>query len=156
MGRGWINKELYEHETGSATLRGHGLWQNLEAQDLALHKGLVVTTDATPTTYDVHSQGWVFAICIHTISLGQLKRLAAITGLPPGKQSKAPALYYGVRVLAQHVQQKVNLVIPSIAVWEAWTDRKTHRPFVDLDALHDPNQKGKVIALYVSPKVRTS
>ena len=119
-----------------------------------LRTWLVVTIDAAPTTYDVRSQGWVFAICIHTISLGQLKRLAAITGLPPGKQSKARALYYGMRVLAQHVQQKVNLVIPSVAVWEAWTASKKHRPFVDLDALHNPEQKSKVTALYVSPKVR--
>ena len=104
--RGWINKEVYEHDTGAPTLRGHGLWQNLEA------KGYVVSIDAAPTTYDARSQGWVFAICIHTLSLGRLQRVAAITGLPPGKQSKTRALYYGMHVLAQHTQQNLKLVIP--------------------------------------------
>ena len=25
--RGWINKEIYEHDSGAASIRGHGLWQ---------------------------------------------------------------------------------------------------------------------------------
>ena len=41
-----------------------------EALDLAADNGYVVSIDAAPTTYDTRSQGWVFAICIHTLSLG--------------------------------------------------------------------------------------
>lgn len=69
-----------------------GLWQHLEVLSMQDHAGYAVTIDAAPTTYDVRSQAWVFAICVHTLSLGQLHRVAAITGLPPGKQSKASAL----------------------------------------------------------------
>ena len=97
--RGWTSKERYEHETGAPSLQGHGLWQHLEVLDLADHRGYVLTNDAMPTTYDTRSQGWVFALCLHTLSTSQLQRVAAITGLPPGQQTKARALYYGMRVL---------------------------------------------------------
>lgn len=135
--RGWINKELYEHDTEVSSLRGHGLWQQLAPLDIGTYQGHVSTIDAAPTTYDARSQGWVFAVCIHTLSLGQLNRVAAITGLPPGIQSKSRALYYGTHILAQHINQTVKLVIPSVpvAVWEAWTGTKRQH------ALHEPTQK---------------
>lgn len=90
--RGWINKERYEHETGESSLKGHGLWR-LEILDLAAQRGYVVTIDATPTTYDLRSHGWVFASRLHTLSAGQLQRVAAITGSPPD-QSQGTLLWF--------------------------------------------------------------
>ena len=87
-------------------------------------QGLSVTLDATPSSYDPRSQAWIFGLCIHTYSMGTLLRKGTITGMAPGPQSKARALFQGLLTLTQHVLTPVNVVVQLGSVWEAWTNPK--------------------------------
>ena len=51
--------------------------------------GWAFTLDATTSTYDPRSQVCVFGLCAHTQTMGQLRRLGAITGIPKGPQSQS-------------------------------------------------------------------
>ena len=92
------------HKSNDAS-NSHGCWTALEPLAPQQHLGWAFTLDATPSSYDARSQMWVFGLCVHTMSLGQLKRLGAIAGVPPGEQTKARALIAGLVALARHTSQ---------------------------------------------------
>ena len=76
-----------------------------------MYAGLAFTLDATPSHYDPRSQIWVFGLCIHTQSMGQLKRLGAITGVAQGPQSKGRALFAGLVALAKHTTTPAKVIV---------------------------------------------
>ena len=83
----------------------------LEVLPLQQHNGWAFTLDATPSPYDNRSQMWIFGLCAHTMSLGQLRKLGAITGLAPGAQTKARALLAGLVALAKHTEAQVKVIV---------------------------------------------
>ena len=64
------------------------LWKELQVLQSHQYQGWAFTLDATPSTYDLRSQLWVFGLCVHVLSTGQLQRLGAITGVPEHPQTK--------------------------------------------------------------------
>ena len=78
---GWIPLEPQENKQMQHPYQGHGAWRDLQ---LAPHQyqGWAFTLDATPSSYDQRDQLWVFGLCVHSMSMGQLQRLGAITGTP--------------------------------------------------------------------------
>ena len=101
----------------------------IEPLPLQPWQGLAVTLDATPS--DKRSQARVFALCIHTFSMGTLIRKGTITGMPPGPQTKARALFQGLLTLAQYVLTPVNVIVQLGSVWEAWTNPRKRKGFSD-------------------------
>ena len=99
--KGWIPLEPQEH---LHPYQGHGIWQDLQPIRPDQYVGWAFALDATPSHYDSRSQVWVFGLCVHTQSMGQLKRLGAITGVPQGQQTKGRALFAGLVALAKHDQ----------------------------------------------------
>ena len=89
---GWIPLKPHKHREQQHPYQGHGCWAALEVLPLQQHTGWAFTLDATPSSYDSRSQMWIFGLCAHTMSVGQLRRLGAITGVAPGAQTKVRAL----------------------------------------------------------------
>lgn len=114
---GWIPLEPQEHKQVQHPYRGHSTWQDLEVLAPHQHQGWAFTLDATPSTYDQRSQVWVFGLCAHTMTLGQLQRLGAITGIPSNPQNKTRALLAGLVALAKHTLTPVKVIPQVIAVW---------------------------------------
>ena len=63
------------------------------------------------------------------MSLGQLKRLGATTGVPTGEQTKARALIAGIVALAKHTTTPAKVIVQLTTVWEAWRQPKSRAPF---------------------------
>ena len=114
-----------------------------------------MTLDATPSSYDKRAQAWVFGLCIHTFSLGALVRKGTITGMPVGPQTKARALFQGLLTLAQFVLTPVNVIVQLGSVWEAWTNPKKRKGFLNL--IHGfPNELfSRITPLYIHRNQRT-
>ena len=93
---GWIPLEPQEQCTVQHPYVGHGSWQDLQALAPHQYQGWAFTLDATPSTYDTRSQLWVFGLCVHHMTLGQLQRLGAITGIPSPPHNKTRALLAGL------------------------------------------------------------
>ena len=87
-----INQHGRSESLDMMKCQGRGTWQDLQVLAAHQHQGWANTLDATPSTYDQRSQLWVFGLCVHTMSLGQLQRLGAITGIPSNPQNKTRAL----------------------------------------------------------------
>ena len=151
---GWIPLEPQEHRQQAHPYQGHGSCQTL--QPLAPHQyiGWAFTLDAAPSTYDARSQLWVFGLCDHTLSMGQLKRLGAITGIPTGDQTKARALVAGLVALARHTTTPVKVIVQLASVWEAWQTHHRRQPFPDLLEELTTSDRQRVTVLYVSRNTR--
>ena len=67
---GWIPLEPQEARTQQHPLQGHGCWAGMQVIPLQQHCGWAFTLDATPSTYDLRSQMWVFGLCAHNMALG--------------------------------------------------------------------------------------
>ena len=152
---GWIPLEPQERRQQPHPYQGHGSWQTL--QPLAPHQyiGWAFTLDATPSTYDARSQTLVFGLCVHTLSMGQLKRLGAITGIPTGAQTKARALFAGLVALAKHTTTPVKVILQLASVWGAWQTHHRNQPFPDLLEDLTTSDRQRVTVLYVSRNTRT-
>ena len=136
-------------------LQGHGCWSTLEPLTLQPWQGLAVTLDATPSSYDHRSQAWVFGLCIHTFSMGALLRKGTITGMAPGPQTKARALFQGLITLAQFVLTPTNVVVQLGAVWEAWTNPRKRKGFEDLAHGFDDQFFQRITPLYIHKNHRS-
>ena len=112
-----------------------------------------MTLDATPSSYDMRSQAWIFGLCIHTYSMGTLLRKGTITGMAPG--SKARALFQGLLTLAQHVLTPVNVVVQLGSVWEAWKNPKKRHGFEDLTQGIEEHVYHHITPLYIHKNTRT-
>ena len=107
---GWIPLEPQDQRTQNHPYQGHGCSAGLEPLAPQQHNGWAYTLDATPSSYEERSQMWVFGLCVHSMSLGQLKRQGAITGVASGVQSKTRALIAGVVALAKHTTAPVKVI----------------------------------------------
>ena len=88
------------------------------------------------------------------MSLGQLQRLGAITGIPSNPQNKTRALLAGLAALAKHTNTQVKVIVQVVAVWEAWTQVRHRQPCLDLfEGLTDQDFH-RVTVLYVSRNTR--
>ena len=151
-GHGWIPKEPQDHLQFPQPLQGHGCWSTLEPLTLQPWQGMAVTLDATPSSYDLRSQAWVFGLCIHTFSLGTLLRKA---GMAPGPQTKARALFQGLITLAQFVLTPTNVVVQLGVVWEAWTNPRKRKGFEDLAHGLGAQFFQRITPLYIHKNHRT-
>ena len=113
--------EAQEARAKQHPYQGHGCWAGLEVLALQQHSGWAFTLDATPSSYD---QMWIFGLCAHTVSLGQLRRLGAIT--------KVRALLGGLVAWAKHTEEQVKVIVQLATVWEAWHQTKSRGPFQDI------------------------
>ena len=84
---GWIPLEPQDHRSIQHPYQGHGVWQGLQVLQSHQYQGWAFTLDATPSTYDLRSQLWVFGLCVHVLSAGQLQRLGAPTDQNQGLDS---------------------------------------------------------------------
>lgn len=73
---------------------------------------------------------FVFVIALYHVFSRQRK--AALKGIVPGKATKARAVFYGLKHLALHVKEKVNIGINVHAVWRAWSPTRAYEAFPDL------------------------
>ena len=154
-GHGWIPKEPQDHLQFPQPLQGHGCWSTLEPLTLQPWQGMAVTLDATPSSYDLRSQAWVFGLCIHTFSLGTLLKKGTITGMAPGRQTKARALFQGLITLAQFVLTPTNVVVQLGVVWGAWTNPRKRKGFEDLAHGLDAQFFQRITPLYIHKNHRT-
>lgn len=137
---GWIPKEPQDHLEQTLELHGHGCWQSLEP--LPLQPGKACQSRlATPTSADKRAQAWIYALCIHSYSLG------AITGMAKGPH------FQGLLTLAQYVQTPVTVIVQLGSVWEAWTNPKKRQGFHDLA---QGLQGGDIRQNYTTTSARTS
>ena len=152
---GWIPLEPQDHRNQDHPYQGHGCWAGLEPLAPQPHNGWAYTLDATPSSYNDRSQMWVFGLCVHTMSLGQLKRLGAITGVASGVQSKTRALLAGVVALAKHTTTPVKVIVQMTTVWEAWHQTRSRAPFQDLLEEVTEQDFARITVLYISRATRT-
>ena len=153
--KGWIPLEPQDHLHNSHPYQGHGIWQDLHPIGPDQYAGLAFTLDATPSHYDPRSQIWVFGLCIHTQSMGQLKRLGAITGAAQGPQSKGRALFAGLVALAKHTTKPAKVIVQLSSVWEAWNRTPQRHPYPDLLADTTEQDRQRITVLYISRNART-
>ena len=146
---GWIPLEPQEARDMPQPYQGHGAWQGLQQLAPHPHQGWAFTLDATPSSYDQRDQLWIFGLCAHTMTLGQLQRLAAITGAPPAPHTKARALMEGLVALAKHTTTQVRVIVQLISVWEAWTQERHRGPFLDQLEQLTESDYNRVTVLYV-------
>ena len=92
---GWAPKEPQDHLQVAQPLQGQGCWNTLEPLTLQPWQGLSVTLDATPSSYDPRSQAWIFALCVHTFSMGTLLRKGAITSADQSSRALPRAHHIG-------------------------------------------------------------
>ena len=97
---------------------------------------------------------WVFGLCVHTMSLGQLKRLEAITGVATGVQTKARALIAGIVALAKHTT-RAKVIVQLATVWDAWHQPRSRAPFQDLLEDVTTQDFDRATVLYISRNART-
>ena len=152
---GWIALEPEEHRQIEHAYQGHGTWQDLQVLAPHQHQGWAFTLDATPSTYDQRSQVWFFGLCVHAMSLGQLQRLGALTGIPSNPQNKTRALLAGLVALAKHTSTYVKVIVQVVAVCEARTHVRHRQLYMDpFEGLTDQDLQ-RVTVLYVSRNTRT-
>ena len=60
---GWIPLEPQEARMAEHPVQGHGCWAGLPVIPLQQHTGWAFTLDATPSTYDIRSQMWIYGLC---------------------------------------------------------------------------------------------
>ena len=113
---GWVPLEPQEHRQLQHQCQGHGTWKDLPVPQPHQYQGWAFTLDATPSTYDQRSQLWVFGLCVHTLHMGQLHRLGAITGIPTHPQTKTRALVAGLAALAKYTSTSVKVIVQVVAV----------------------------------------
>ena len=87
--------------------------------------------------------------------MGTLLRKGTITGMAPGPQSKARALFQGLLTLAQHVLTPVNVVVQLGSVWEAWKNPKKQHGFEDLTQGIEEHFYRHITPLYIHKNTRT-
>ena len=85
------------------------------------------------------------------MTLGQLQRLGAITGIPSPPHNKTRALLAGLVALAQHTTTPVRVIAQLASAWEIWTNPHKRAPFQDL---LEPIT-ARVTVLYVSRNTNT-
>ena len=152
---GWIPLEPQEAKNMVHPYHGHGAWQDLQQLAPHPHQGWAFTLDATPSSYDQRDQLWIFGLCAHTMSLGHLQRLAAITGTPPAPHNKARVLMEGLVALAKHTATQVRVIVQLISVWEAWTQEKHRGPFLDQLEQITAQDYQRVTVLYVARNTKS-
>ena len=152
---GWIPLEPQEHKQQEHPNQGHGCWADLGTIAPTPYSGWAYTLDATPSTYDDRTQLWVFGLCAHTVALGQLKRLGAITGVPKGDQTKARALLAGVVALAKHTTTPATVIVQIATVWEAWHQPRSRPPFQDILEDITDQDYSRISVLYIPKQTRT-
>ena len=157
----WAERILCDDETPLWTAniqqpyQGHGAWQHLQPLAPHQHQGWAFTLDATPSSYDQRDQLWIFGLCVHHMTLGQLQRLGAITGAPAAPHNKARALMEGLVALAKHTTTAVRVIVQMVTVWEAWTQERHRAPFQDqLEQLTEQDFK-RITVLYVARNSRS-
>ena len=152
---GWIPLEPQENKNDPQPYQGHGAWQDLQPLAPHQYQGWAFTLDATPSSYDPGDQLWIFGLCVHHLTLGQLERLGASTGAPPPPHNKARALMEGLVALAKHTTTAVRVIVQLVSVWEAWTQPRHRGPFQDqLEHLTEQDYQ-RVTVLYVSRNTRS-
>ena len=153
--KGWIPLEPQDHLQQRHPYQGHGVWKDLQPIGPEQYAGFAYTLDATPSHYDQRSQIWVFGLCFHTQSMGQLKRLGAITGAPSGPQSKGRALFAGLVALAKRTTTPAKVIVQLSTVWEAWHKPPHKHPYPDLLAEVTDQDRQRITVLYISRNTRT-
>ena len=153
--KGWIPLEPQEHLQQHHPYQGHGVWKDLQPIGPEQYAGYAYTLDAAPSNYDQRSQIWVFRLCLHTQSMGQLKRLGAITGAPSGPQSKGRALFAGLVALAKHTTTPAKVIVQLSTVWEAWRKPPHKHPYPDLLEEVTNQDRQRITVLYISRNTRT-
>ena len=152
---GWVPLEPPEHRHQDHPYHGHGCWAGLEPIAPQQHNSWAYTLDATPSSYDERDQMWVYGLCVHTMTLGQLQRLGAITGVASGVQTKTRALLAGVVALAKFTTTPVRVIVQLTTVWEAWHQPKCRAPYQDLLEEVTDQDYTRVTVLYISKNTRT-
>ena len=151
--KGWIPPTPQDHKQQQHPYQGHGIWQTLQAIGPDQCIGWAFTLDATPSTYDARSQAWVFGLCVHTQTMGQLRRLGAITGIPTGAQTKPRALFGGIGQTHHNPRQghhPAQFRLGSLAQEPA--PASIPRPYMD----NITNQERKrITVLYISRNTKT-
>ena len=135
--------------------QGYGCWAGLPVIPLQQHSGWAFTLDATPSTYDIRSQMWIYGLCAHTMALGQLKRLGSLTGVAKGSQTKVRALLAGLVALANHTSDSIKVIVQLATVWKAWHHPKHRGPYMDILAEVPTQDFQRVTVLYISKNTRT-
>ena len=152
---GWIPLEPQAHQSIQQPYHGHGAWQTLQPLAPHQHQGWAFTLDATPSSYDKRDQLWIFGLCVHQMTLGQLQRLGAITGAPAPPHTKARALMEGLVALAKHTTTTVRVIVQLVTVWEAWTQARHRGPYQDqLEHLTEQDFQ-RIKVLYVARNTRS-
>ena len=152
---GWIPLEPQEQKHTPQPYQGHGAWQTLQPLAPQQHQGWAFTLDATPSSYDLRDQLWIFGLCVHHMTLGQLQRLGAITGAPGPPHTKARALMEGLVALAKHTTTEVRVIVQLVSVWEAWTQPRHRGTFHDQPEQLTEQDFHRVKVLYVSRNTRS-
>ena len=152
---GWLPLEPQEHKHIRHPYQGHGAWRELAPLATHQYQGWAFTLDATPTSYDARDQIWVFGLCVHSLSMGQLQRLGAITGTTVTPHTKARALMEGLVALTKHTTTTVRVIVQLVSVWEAWTHPKHRGPFLDILEQVTDQDFNRVTVLYVSRNTRS-
>ena len=152
---GWVPLEPQEHHQYPHPYQGHGKWQDLQILSPNQYQGWASTLDTTPSNYDVRSQVWAFGLCIHHLSMGQLQRLAAITGIPEPPRTKTRALLAGLVALAKHTNTTVRVIAQLTTVWAAWTNPRQRGPYQDILQHVTEQDYQRVTVLYVCRNTKT-
>ena len=149
---GWIPLEPQEHRQQDHPYQGHGCWADLATIASQPYSGWAYTLDATPSSYDDRTQMWVFGLCAHTMALGQLKRLGALTGVHTGDQTKARALLAGVVALAKHTSTPAKVIVQIATVWHQPRSRAAFQDILEDITDQDYN---RITVLYIPRQTRT-
>lgn len=109
---------FYILDGGMATFSEEGLWEDLQEVTLAV----------APTSRDRRHRRYAFAICVHQVFTKEI--VGSLTGICPGK-ARLRALFYGLKHLSLHIQDKVHVAVFSHATWKAWSFMAAHEQFPD-------------------------
>ena len=126
--RGMVQSIFYIQEGGMGTFVTEGIWTPNDTFDVP--PGHALTLAVAQTCKEVRHKRFVFAIALYHVFSKQRK--AALKGIVPGKATKARAVFYGLKHLALHVKDKVNIGINVHAVWRAWSPTRAYEAFPDL------------------------
>ena len=149
---GWVPFEPQEHHQYPHPYQGHGKWQDLQILSPSQPQGWAFTLDATPSTYDARSQVWVFGLCVHHLTMGQLQRLAAITGIR--KNQSSPGRIGCTCKAHQHPSPGYCATHDSLGSL-VWTNPNQRAPYQDiLEHVTDQDYQ-RVTVLYVCRSART-